>query len=54
MIGWIILGLVVVAFALAICAAHVPGLRELTGAAPLDREPTPPTGLPTQQDRGTS
>lgn len=32
------LALVVAVFALSICSAHVPGLREWTGAAPLDRE----------------
>lgn len=56
MIAWLALALVVAGFVLAICSAHVPGLRELTGAAPLDRaadtagkdthpgESTPPKG----------
>lgn len=34
----IALGAVLVAAAVALCAAHIPGLRTLTGAAPLQPE----------------
>jgi hypothetical protein len=37
-VGWLLLAVVLVAMAAAVCSAHIPGLREWTGAAPLDRE----------------
>lgn len=38
----IALAVVLVAAAVALCAAHIPGLRTLTGAAPLQPEEQEP------------
>lgn len=43
------LAFLLIAIPVLLCAAHIPGLREITGAEPLEAEPKPYTHT-TEQD----
>lgn len=50
MILWIVLGIVLAIFIAVPFVGYIPGLRDLTGAAPLEPDPLPLLAADTQAD----